>query len=660
MRSTDIKKILESFDKILNENKSFVNEAAINSPLDQTSAGSGFGQRWGKLHNGVDLAANAAEVKAPADGVVVTVAADEYPCGGTIVIDHADGYRTGFCHLQKINVTSGQQVRQGDVIAISGGGAGDPGRGRSDGRHLHFTLKKDGQYVDPMDYINKAGVNLTGPVPTSSSSSSSTSSSELSPTSGTTAPKGNLDFKTNDTTFINNIANPLISQLKSSVGIKEESNNVKRILKSFDKILNENKSFVNEASATSNELLGGAQVKIPDSGAHAGQSGWQSGNAWDIAAAPNIPVYAIASGKVITMNNYGTDVTETEGKRLYGYGFTVDSENNLPDVYYTHLTTVSVKKGDNIQCGQFLGYVMQSPKSVNYDHVHIGVETGHEITEFLNTNGSLKCGGGTITGSGSTSMSTSMSGTTTSTPKANLDFKTNDATFVNNIAGPLVSQLQAGAGIKEQTTKGKERFYLQFCNISQLAVKNGQQISDGTLLGKTDTDVEVSKFDTNRTKIRLKKGDINLGKDIKEYLGILTIPKDSNTKIKSPVSGIVTTKYNSSCKNQITIEYYVGNDKVKDDKGTRTKSPTFSDPLMGAILTAPLTIFKDKYDKDTGELKQKRWGYTGEKVDPWVKDAIVAPFKKIGDLFRKENKEEEERKKKKVDENIEKIKKLLK
>jgi hypothetical protein len=259
----------------------------------------------------------------------------------------------------------------------------------------------------------------------------------------------------------------------------------------------------------------------------------------------------------------------------------------------------------------------------------------------------------------STSDSSSSSTSGITTPKGNLDFKTNDTTFINNIANPLVSQLKAGIGIKEQTIKGRERFYLQFCNISQLAVKNGQQISAGTLLGKTDTDVEVSKFDTNRTKIRLKKGDIDLGKNIKEYLGVLTIPKDSNTKIKSPVSGIVTTKYNSSCKNQITIEYYVGNDKVKDDRGSRTKSPTFSDPLMGAILTAPLKIFKDKYD-DSGNLEQKRFGYSGERVDPWVKDAIVAPFKKIGDLFRKENKEEEERKKKKVDENIEKIKKLLK
>jgi len=429
------------------------------------------------------------------------------------------------------------------------------------------------------------------------------------------------------------------------------STEIKKILESFDKILNENKSFLNEATASSNSLFGGTQVKIPADGAHAGQSGWQSGNAWDIPGSPNTPVYAIAAGKVITLKDYGTDVTETEGKRLYGYGFTVDSDGGLPDVYYTHLTSVTIKQGDSIQCGQLIGYIIQSPKSVNYNHVHIGVENGHNISEFINTDGSLKCGG-TITNPGTTSTSTPSKG-------GNLDFKTNDTTFINNIANPLVSQLKAGIGIKEQTIKGRERFYLQFCNISQLAVKNGQQISAGTLLGKTDTDVEVSKFDTNRTKIRLKKGDIDLGKNIKEYLGVLTIPKDSNTKIKSPVLGIVTTKYNSSCKNQITIEYYVGNDKVKDDRGSRTKSPTFSDPLMGAILTAPLKIFKDKYD-DSGNLEQKRFGYSGERVDPWVKDAIVAPFKKIGDLFRKENKEEEERKKKKVDENIEKIKKLLK
>jgi hypothetical protein len=424
--------------------------------------------------------------------------------------------------------------------------------------------------------------------------------------------------------------------------------NVRDILKSFDLILKENKSFLNEVAASSTSLLGGAQVKVPADGAHAGQSGWQSGNAWDIAGAPNSPVYAIAAGKVITLNDYGTDVTKTQGKKLYGYGFTVDSSNNLPDVYYTHLTNVTIKQGDNIQCGQLLGYIMQSPQSVNYNHVHIGVESGHNINKFLNADGTLKCGGGTIPGQVSNA------------PKGgNLSFKTEpDATFIDNIANPIISQIKSSAGLTESTT-GKERFYLQFCNISQLAVKNGQKISSGTILGKTDTDVIVSKFDAYKSKIRLKRGDIDLGKNTTDYLGNITIPKDSNTKIKSPVSGVVNTKYSSSCNNQITIEYYVGSDDVKVDKG-RTSEPRFSDPLIGAILTAPLKIFQDKYDKNTGELKQKRWGNAGEKVDPWIKDAIVAPFKKVGGLFRKENKEEEERKKKKVNENIEKIKRLLK
>jgi hypothetical protein len=256
----------------------------------------------------------------------------------------------------------------------------------------------------------------------------------------------------------------------------------------------------------------------------------------------------------------------------------------------------------------------------------------------------------------STSGTTATSGTTST--NTNLDTQITDTAFFNNIANPYTSQLNPKTGIKE-STNGKEKFYLQFCNISDLSVKNGQQVSAGTVLGITNTDVQVSKFDSVKSKIKLRKGDIDYAKNTTEYLGIITIPKDSNTKIKSPVSGVITTKYNSSCKNQITIEYYVGNDKVKDEKVSRVKDPTFSDPLMGAILTAPLTIFKDKYD-DSGNLKQKRFGYSGERVDPWVKDAIVAPFKKIGDLYRKENKEEEERKKKKVDENIEKIKKLLK
>ena len=137
----DFKDIIQSFDLMLGDNKSVVNEVALISPLDQTSVNSGFGQRWGRLHNGVDLAANATEVKSPADGVVEVGAIKNDSCGGTIIINHAGGFKTGFCHMQKISVKPGDNVKQGDVIGISGGGKNDVGHGRSDGRHLHFTLK---------------------------------------------------------------------------------------------------------------------------------------------------------------------------------------------------------------------------------------------------------------------------------------------------------------------------------------------------------------------------------------------------------------------------------------------------------------------------------------------------------------------------------------
>lgn len=155
-------------------------EASLDSPLDNTSVNSPFGTRWGgQGHNGVDLKADASNVKAPADGVVEVGEIKNDACGGTIIISHAGGFKTGFCHMQKINVTAGQQVKQGDVIGISGGGANDVGHGRSDGRHLHFTLRKDGQLVNPIDYIDKSGIVMTGGVPQSSQVSNTKATPEM-------------------------------------------------------------------------------------------------------------------------------------------------------------------------------------------------------------------------------------------------------------------------------------------------------------------------------------------------------------------------------------------------------------------------------------------------------------------------------------------------
>ena len=209
---------------------------------------------------------------------------------------------------------------------------------------------------------------------------------------------------------------------------------IKDILHSFDSIIDENKMFIDEVSASSSSLFGGSSVRIPANGAHKGQSGWQSNNAWDIPTPIGSPVYSVADGVVLTFTDYGPNPIRKDNKTLFGAGFTVNSANGLPDVYYTHLKDCTVGKGSQVQCGQLLGYVMDFPGS-DYDHLHIGVEPGHDIREFLNPDGTLKCGG-TISGEASqpvqsTASSDSTTGTTSGTTKtANTD---DDVFGVNNI-----------------------------------------------------------------------------------------------------------------------------------------------------------------------------------------------------------------------------------
>ena len=60
---------------------------------------------------------------------------------------------------------------------------------------------------------------------------------------------------------------------------------------------------INEVSNASSELFGGSNVSIPSDGAHGGQSGWQSNNAWDIKATIGTPVYAVIGGTLKTYND---------------------------------------------------------------------------------------------------------------------------------------------------------------------------------------------------------------------------------------------------------------------------------------------------------------------------------------------------------------------
>jgi len=171
------------------------------------------------------------------------------------------------------------------------------------------------------------------------------------------------------------------------------------------------------------------------------------------------------------------------------------------------------------------------------------------------------------------------------------------------------------------------------------------------------------------------------GKNVSGRYGTLSIPGSSNSVILSPVDGKINNmKKISGCKNQITIEsddlgyflQYCGitQPTVKDGdivsegqvigrmKKEDNVEGSYTDPAMASLLLAPFEIFKDRYDKKTGELKQKRWAETGAKrqTDPWVLDAIKAPFKKVGKMFSKNKNEQFDR----IQEDIEKIKRLIK
>lgn len=67
--------------------------------------------------------------------------------GNFVLIAHADGYNTLYAHLDKIVVTVGQTVQQGEGIGLLGT------TGWSTGPHVHFEIRTGDVYVDPAPYL---------------------------------------------------------------------------------------------------------------------------------------------------------------------------------------------------------------------------------------------------------------------------------------------------------------------------------------------------------------------------------------------------------------------------------------------------------------------------------------------------------------------------
>jgi murein DD-endopeptidase MepM/ murein hydrolase activator NlpD len=125
---------------------------SFNKPLasDITSA---FGtQRLfnGQLqsyHRGTDLRAKAGTPVYASNFGIVRLAKNLFYSGNIVILDHGKGIFTNYAHLSKIQVVAGQHVTRGDQIGLSGA------TGRVSGPHLHWGVKINGVYVDPLQFL---------------------------------------------------------------------------------------------------------------------------------------------------------------------------------------------------------------------------------------------------------------------------------------------------------------------------------------------------------------------------------------------------------------------------------------------------------------------------------------------------------------------------
>ena len=108
---------------------------------------SGFGWRWGRMHEGIDImVGEGTPVRAAAAGTVIHAGwLGGY--GNLVVVDHGGGISTAYAHNSSYASSIGQSVAAGQVIAYSGN------TGNSSGPHVHFEVRVNGSAVDPLGYL---------------------------------------------------------------------------------------------------------------------------------------------------------------------------------------------------------------------------------------------------------------------------------------------------------------------------------------------------------------------------------------------------------------------------------------------------------------------------------------------------------------------------
>lgn len=113
-----------------------------------------FGGRWGRIHEGIDLAGGYGSPILAATAGTVLYAGPESGYGEVLKIADWDGTQTWYGHMSKFVVKAGDHVKPGQEIALVGA-AGD-----ATGPHLHFEVRVNGTPIDPIPFLAARGIRI--------------------------------------------------------------------------------------------------------------------------------------------------------------------------------------------------------------------------------------------------------------------------------------------------------------------------------------------------------------------------------------------------------------------------------------------------------------------------------------------------------------------
>lgn len=119
-------------------------------PISGGYISSPYGPRWGTIHGGLDICRRGGTTGAPilaVAGGTVVASATSGSWGKLVRIDHGNGLQTWYAHNSVLNVSVGDVVSQGQVIAYGGA------TGNVTGAHLHFEVRVNGIRKDPLNYL---------------------------------------------------------------------------------------------------------------------------------------------------------------------------------------------------------------------------------------------------------------------------------------------------------------------------------------------------------------------------------------------------------------------------------------------------------------------------------------------------------------------------